>query len=1138
MTVTLSADPEGTVAIPITKTNQGGATSADYTGVPEDVTFESGDTEKEITFSATQDTLNDDGESVKLALGNLPDGVGAGATSETTVSITDDDGPSVTVSFEQASYTTLEGSSVRVKVKLTADPERTVTIPIEKTNQGGASNADYSGVPESLTFNSGETEKNITFAASADMVDDDSEAVILTFGTLPTGVSEGTTKEAVVSITDDDVPAVTVNFQQATYTVNEGTSITITVTINPDPERTVRIPLTVTNQDGATGHDHSLVPEAITFNPGNLTRVFTFQADQDTDDDDENVKIGFGSLPTGVTAGTRSETIVSIADDDVPPVNVSFEQATYTVAENDSVTIKVKLSAHPERTVIIPVTKANQGGASNSDYSGVPENVTFNSNDTEKTFSFSATTDSDNDDGESVKLGFGANLPTGIAAGTTNETIVSIIDDDVPSVTVSFENRTYTIPESDDSTTTEVQENRVTVKVTLSADPERTVTIPITKANQGGASSSDYSGVPENVTFARGDTEKTFSFSAIEDPVDDDGESVKLAFGTLPTGVSEGTTSETVVSITDDDVPSVTASFEKSTYTVAEGSSVAVKVKLSDAPERTVTIPLSKLPQGTTSTNDYSGVPANVVFNSGDTEKTIPFTATQDKYNDDGESVKLTFGTLPTGVSVGSTVQTVVSITDDDVPSVTISYEQAAYTVAESDDSSTINVQENHVTIKVTLSTDPERTVTIPIIKANRGGASNSDYSGVPATVVFNSGDTEKTITFAAAADDVDDDGESVRLGFGIMPTGVSKTGTTEATVNITDDDTAGVTVNPTSLTALEGEDSPYTVVLDSQPTHAVTVTVNDPTENTDVTAAPASLTFTTSNWRTARTVTASAAQDTGSDDENATVTHTASSTDAKYNGISVDDVDVSVTDDDPTVQVNFEKGSYTVDEGSTVDVKVKLDKDPERTVEITLTKTNQGGATSADYYGVPENVTFNSGDTEKTISFTAAPDSVDDDGESVKLTFGTLPTGVTAGTNTETVVSITDDDVPSVTVSFEQATYTVAEGNSVAVKVELDVAPERTVTIPITTDDQGGTTSTDYSGVPTELTFNSSDTEKRFTFAASPDTDNDDGENVKLSFGTMPPKSPPDPPARRSSTSSTTTYLPSPSASSEPPIP
>ena len=35
---------------------------------------------------------------------------------------------------------------------LSADPERTVTVPIIKTNQGGASDTDYSGVPSGLTF--------------------------------------------------------------------------------------------------------------------------------------------------------------------------------------------------------------------------------------------------------------------------------------------------------------------------------------------------------------------------------------------------------------------------------------------------------------------------------------------------------------------------------------------------------------------------------------------------------------------------------------------------------------------------------------------------------------------------------------------------------------------------------------------------------------------------------------------------------------------------------------------------------------------------------------------------------------------------------------------------------------------------
>ena len=115
-----------------------------------------------------------------------------------------------------------------------------------------------------------------------------------------------------------------------------------------------------------------------------------------------------------------------------------------------------------------------------------------------------------------------------------------VSDNAVVSVTVEFEHSTYTVAETDDSTTTDVTENEVEVKVTLSADPERTVIIPITKTNEGGATNSDYSGVPASVTFDSGDTEKTFTFTATADTVDDDREKVKLSFGTLPTGVTAG----------------------------------------------------------------------------------------------------------------------------------------------------------------------------------------------------------------------------------------------------------------------------------------------------------------------------------------------------------------------------------------------------------------------------------------------------------------------------------------------------------------------------------------------------------------------------------------------------------------------
>ena len=52
------------------------------------------------------------------------------------------------------------------------------------------------------------------------------------------------------------------------------------------------------------------------------------------------------------------------------------------------------------------------------------------------------------------------------------------------------------------------------VTVTLSADPERTVTIPMETMLQRGATSADYSGVPDNITFASGDISQTFTFTA------------------------------------------------------------------------------------------------------------------------------------------------------------------------------------------------------------------------------------------------------------------------------------------------------------------------------------------------------------------------------------------------------------------------------------------------------------------------------------------------------------------------------------------------------------------------------------------------------------------------------------------------
>ena len=100
-------------------------------------------------------------------------------------------------------------------------------------------------------------------------------------------------------------------------------------------------------------------------------------------------------------------------------------------------------------------------------------------------------------------------------------------------------------------------------------------------------------------------------------------------------------------------------------------------------------------------------------------------------------------------------------------------------------------------------------------------------------------------------------------------------------------------------LTVHEGADATYDVVLTRQPKADVTVTVNSPTDNTEVAVAPATLTFTASNWNKGQTVTVAAAQDVDAVHDRATVTHTVSSTDAHYNGLVVEDLTVTVLDDE-----------------------------------------------------------------------------------------------------------------------------------------------------------------------------------------------------------------------------------------------
>ena len=312
-------------------------------------------------------------------------------------------------------------------------------------------------------------------------------------------------------------------------------------------------------------------------------------------------------------------------------------------------------------------------------------------------------------------------------------------------------------------------------------------------------------------------------------------------------------------------------------------------------------------------------------------------------------------------------------------------------------------------TYTVVLDTAPVGDVTVTI-----GGVTGTDLSLDKTTLTFTTTDWDAaqavTVTAGQDGDTADD---TATLTHTVASAGDSDYDGVSAgsiAVTVTDDDSAGVTISEATLTIDEGDSAAYTVVLDTQPTGDVTVTISGHT-GTDLSLDKTTLTFAAQDWDTAQTVTVTADEDDNTVDDEVTLTHTvASAADSDYQGAIADSVTVTITDAGvPTVTVSFEQSSHTVLEGSSISVKVKLDVEPERTVTIPITKAEQDGASSADYSGVPASLVFARGETEKSFTFAAATDDAVDDGESVKLGFGTPPARVSAGTPAEAVVSIDD---------------------------------------------------------------------------------------------------------------------------------
>ena len=269
-----------------------------------------------------------------------------------------------------------------------------------------------------------------------------------------------------------------------------------------------------------------------------------------------------------------------------------------------------------------------------------------------------------------------------------------------------------------------------------------------------------------------------------------------------------------------------------------------------------------------------------------------------------------------------------------------------------------------------------------------------------------------KPFTFTATQDVIDDDEESVKLGVGTMPdTRVSPGTTDDVTLSITDDDTAVLVGQPCIADVGGRESSSYTVKLATEPTASVTVAISVHA-GTDLTLSGTTLTnnaltFTPSNWNTARTVRVAASHDSDGVKDTATLTHTASG--GEYAGLT-DEPSVTVTDDD-TPAVVLTPGAIEMEESQEATYAVKLATEPTVTVTVTISGDAGTDLTLSGTTLTNNALTFTSTnwDTAWTVRVAASHDS-DGVNDTATLTH-TASGGEYAGLVSRLPVTVTDDD-------------------------------------------------------------------------------------------------------------------------------
>src|SRR5439155_435635 len=274
------------------------------------------------------------------------------------------------------------------------------------------------------------------------------------------------------------------------------------------------------------------------------------------------------------------------------------------------------------------------------------------------------------------------------------------------------------------------------------------------------------------------------------------------------------------------------------------------------------------------------------------------------------------------------------------------------------------------------------------------------------------------------------------------------------------DNDVAGITVAPTSglVTSEAGGTATFSVVLNSQPTADVVIPVASSNAGEGA-VAPASLTFTATDWSAPQTGTV-----TGVDDQVqygsiacSVALGAAASSDPIYAGMDPADVALSNTDNDVAgITVTPTSGPLTSEAGGSATFAVVLDSQPTADVVIPVASSDASEGTEN-----ASTLTFTAANwsAPQTVTVTGADDQVQDGAIAYSVVLGTATSSdpIYAGIDpADVALSNTDNDVAGITVTPTAGLLTSEAGGSATFSVVLNSQTTADVVIPVASSDAG----------------------------------------------------------------------------------